>query len=177
MALKRHSDVIFEVELCLGIVGLGLEVHNEIVLDSEDGVDGKMRVVVGVDLVDDRGVIRVCNHKVNMCGAHGRTVHDIKENTGRAVGGQRVRCGVVAVPPIFSVLICCEFTAEVVFALLGVLEIIFAVGGGLPNVENGTDDRLSGLHICDDTVHEGDFARRIGVLDNAIAELAEWGIG
>lgn len=101
--LKSHADVIFKIELSLGVISLGLEVHDKIILDSKDRVDGKMWVVAGVDLVDDGGVVGVCDHKVNVSRTHGGAVHDIKQNTGGTVGGQGVRSRVVAVPVELSV--------------------------------------------------------------------------
>lgn len=103
--LERHADIVLQVERGLGVIGLGLEVYDEIILDSEDGVDGEMRVVARVDLVDDGGVVGVGNHEVDVGGTHGRTVHEVEEDTGGAVGGQGVRSGVVAVPVEFSLLI------------------------------------------------------------------------
>ena len=69
--LQSHIDVIFQIELSLGVIRLGLEVHYQVVLDGKDGVNGKMWVVAGVDLVDDGGVVGMCDHKVNMGGTHG----------------------------------------------------------------------------------------------------------
>jgi hypothetical protein len=52
-----------------------------------------------------------------------------------------------------------------------------AVGRGLPDIEDGTGDRLAGLHVPNGTVHEGDTAIRVRVLDDAVAESTERGIG
>jgi hypothetical protein len=175
--LERHLDVVLQVEGGLGVVGLGLEVHHEIVLDGEDGVDGKVGVVAGVDLVDDGGVFGVGDHKVDVGGTHGGTVHEIEEHTGGAVGGQRVGSGVVAVPVELAVLVGSELAAEVVVGLGGVLEIVLAVGRGLPDIEDSTDNGLAGLHVLNGTVHEGNTAIGLGVLDDAVAESAEGRIG
>ena len=175
--LESHLDVVLQVEGGLGVIGLGLEVHNEIVLDGEDGVNGKVGVVAGVDLVDDSGVFGMGDHQVDVGGTHGGAVHEAEEDTGGAVGGQRVGSGVVAVPVELSVLVGGELAAQVVFALGGVLEIVLAVGGSLPDVEDGTGDRLAGLHIFNGTVHESDTTIGLGVLDNAVAESAEGGVG
>lgn len=175
--LQSHFDVIFKIELSLGVIGLGLKVHDKVVLDGKDGVDGEMWVVAGIDLVDDSGVVGVCDHKVDVGRAHGRAVHDIQQNTGGAVGGQRVWGWVVAVPVELSIGIRHKFSAEIVLALLGVLEVVFAVGGSLPDVEHGALDGLAGFHVLDDSVHVGDFAVRVGVLDNAVAKLAERSVG
>ena len=175
--LEGHGDVVLHVEGSPGIVILGLELYNEVVLDSEDGVDLEVRVVAGVELVDDGGVIGVGDHQVDVGGTHGGAVHEVEENTGGAVGGQRVWGGVVAVPEELSLLVRGELSAEVVLALGGVLEIVLAVGRGLPDVENGALDGLAGFHVLDNTVHVGDTAVGIRVLDDAVAESAEGSIG
>lgn len=175
--LQSHVDVIFKIELSLGVVSLGLKVHDKVVLDGKDGVDGEMWVVAGVDLVDDSGVVGVCDHKVNVGRTHGRAVHDIEQNTGGTVGGQRVWGWVVAVPVELSVGVAHKLSAEIVLGLLGVLEVVFAVGGGLPDVEHGTLDGLAGFHVLEDSVHVGYFAVGIGVLDNAVTKLAEGRVG
>jgi hypothetical protein len=52
-----------------------------------------------------------------------------------------------------------------------------AVGRGLPDVENCALDGLAGFHVLDNTVHVGDTAVGIRVLDDAVAESAEGSIG
>jgi hypothetical protein len=52
-----------------------------------------------------------------------------------------------------------------------------AVGRGLPDVEDGTGDRLASLHVLNGTVHEGNTAIGVGILNDAVAESAEWRIG
>lgn len=175
--LEGQLDVVLEVEAGLGVIGLGLEVHNKVVLDGEDGVDVQMRVVAGVDLVDNGGVVGVGDHEMDVSGTHGGAVHEVEENTGGAVGGQGVRGGVVAVPPELALLVGAELAAQVVLGLVGVLEVVLAVGGSLPDVEDGALDGLAGLHVPEDTVHVGDLAVRVGVLDDAVAELAEGSVG
>lgn len=83
----------------------------------------------------------------------------------------------VAVPVEFSIGIRHKLSAKVVLGLLGVLEVVFAVGGGLPDVEHGALDGLAGFHVRDDSMHVGDFTVGVGVLDDAIAELAEGSVG
>lgn len=175
--LERHLNVVLQVEGGLGVVGLGLEVYNEIILDSEDGVNSEVRVIAGIDLVDDGRVFGVSDHKVDVGGTHGRAIHDVEQDTSGAVGRQGVGSGVVAVPVEFSLLVRSELAAEVVIGLGGVLEIVLAVGRCLPDVEDRTDDGLSALHVLDRTVHESDTAIGLGILDNAVAESAEGGVG
>ncbi|KAL3706207.1 hypothetical protein TMatcc_007217 [Talaromyces marneffei ATCC 18224] len=136
-----------------------------------------MWVVAGVDLVDDSGVVGVCDHKVDVGRTHGGAVHDVEQHTGGTVGGQRVWGGVVAVPIELSVGIAHKFSAKIVLGLLGVLEVVFAVGGGLPDVQHGALDGLAGLHVLDNSMHVGYLAVGVGVLDNAVSELAEGSLG
>lgn len=175
--LQGHADVIFQIELSLGIIGLGLKVHDKIILDSKDRVNGKMRVVAGIDLVDDSGVVRVGNHQVDVGRTHGGAVHEIQQNTSGAVRGQRVWGWVVAVPVELSLGIRHKLSAKIVLGLLRVLEVIFPVGGGLPDIEHGAFNRLAGFHVRDDSMHVGYFAIRVGVLDDGVTQLAEGSVG
>lgn len=177
MLFQGHLDVIFQVELSLGVVIFGLKVHNKIILDGKYRVDGKMRVVIGVDLVDNSGVIRVCDHQMNMGRTHGGAVHEIEKNTGRPVGGQRVRSRMIAVPPEFALCVRNEFSAQVIFGLLWILKVVFPVGGGLPDIQHGSLDGFACLHIRDHAVHISDFTVGIGILNSTISELAEGSAG
>lgn len=103
--LESHGNVVLEVELGLGVIGLGLEVNNEIILDSENGVYVEMRVVARVDLVDDSGVVGVGNHEMDVGGAHGGAVHEVEEDSSRAIGRERVRGWVVTVPEELSLFV------------------------------------------------------------------------
>ena len=100
-----HLDVVFEIEVRLGVVVLGLEINDQVVLHSEDGVNIEMGVIAGVDLIDDGGVVGVGDLQMDMGGTHGGSVHEVEEHAGRAVGGEGVRSGMVAVPPELSLLI------------------------------------------------------------------------
>ena len=175
--LQSHADVVLHVEGGLGVVGLELEVDDEIILDGENRVNVEMRVIAGIDLVDNGSVVGVGDHQVNVGRAHGGAVHDVEQDTGGTVGRQGVGSWVVAVPPELSLLIRFELSTEVVLGLVGVLEIVLAVGGGLPDIENGADNGSAGLHVGENTVHVGDLAIGVGVLNNAVAEGAERGIG
>jgi hypothetical protein len=177
MLLQSHADVVLHVEGGLGVIGLGLEVDNEIILDGKHGVDVEMRVVAGVNLVDNGGVIGMGDHQVNMGGAHGGAVHDVEQDTGGTVGRQGVGGRVVAVPEEVSLLIGLELSAEVVLGLVGVLEVVLAVGRGLPDIENGTDDGGASLHVGENTVHVGDLAVGVGVLNDTVAEGTEGSVG
>lgn len=105
-------------------------------------------------------------------------IHQRQQLIGRTIGRQRVGSRVVAVEPVFAVLVGPELAAQVVGALvLGVLEVVFAVGAGLPDVEDGVGDGLAGEQVCDGAVHQGDAALGVGILDDGAAVLAEGGVG
>ncbi len=70
-----------------------------------------------------------------------------------------------------------ELPPQVVIGLvLGILEVVFAVPGGLPDVDDDAGDALPGDEVRDGAVHEGDLAA-VRVLNDASAELAEGGVG
>ena len=62
------------------------------------------------------------------------------------IGGQRVGGRLVAVVPVLAVLVGGELAAEVVGLLvLLVLEVVLAVGTGLPDVDDSAGDALLGV--------------------------------
>ena len=84
----------------------------------------------------------------------------------------------VAVEPVLAVLIGPELSTEVVGGLvLGVLEVIFAVGTSLPDVEDGVGDGLAGLEITYHTMHLADLAVGVCVLNDGAAIVAEGSVG
>lgn len=106
------------------------------------------------------------------------SIHELQEGIAWSVGWQRVGGRVIAVEPVLSVLVGSEFSAQVVRGLVvRVLEVVFAVGASLPNIEHGSGNGLSGEKICDCAVHESDLATRSWVLDDGAAIVAEWRIG
>lgn len=118
------------------------------------------------------------HHDVNVGRAHGVAIHQRQQLVRRTIGGQRVGSGVVAVEPVFAVLVGLELAAQIVGGLvLRVLEVVFAVGAGLPDVEDGAGDGLAGQQVGDGAVHQGDAAFGVGVLDDGAAVLAEGGVG
>lgn len=105
-------------------------------------------------------------------------IHQRQQLIRRPVRGQRVRRRVIAVEPILAVVVGAELAAQVVGRLvLRVLEVVFAVGAGLPDVEDGAGDGLAGDEVGDGAVHEGDAAVGVGVLDDGRAVVAEGGVG
>lgn len=100
--------------------------------------------------------------------------HDFK----LTIGGQRVGGWLVAVEPILALLVAPELSAEVVGCLvLGVLEVVLAVGARLPDVDDGSGDGLLGVEIGDDAVHQGRLAMGVGVDDDGAAVVTEGGVG
>lgn len=84
-----------------------------------------------------------------------------------------------AVEVVLALLVGTELATEVVGGLvLGILEVVLAVGARLPDVEDGAGDGLAGDDVADHTVHLGDAA--VGgnaVLEDLAPELAERSIG
>lgn len=50
VSLWRQNDIVLQVQSSLVVALEGLEVNNEVVLDSEDGVSGQPGVILGVEL-------------------------------------------------------------------------------------------------------------------------------
>lgn len=101
-------------------------------------------------------------------------VHHLQQLIGGTVGGQRVGRGVVAVEPVFAVLIGAEFAPQVVGGLIiRVLKVVLAVGRSLPDVEDGVGNRLPGDQVADDTVHQAHATVGSWVLDNGASIFAE----
>lgn len=106
------------------------------------------------------------------------SVHELEKSVARAISWQRVSRGVVAVEPVAAVLVGAELAAEVVGGLVvRVLEIVLAVGAGLPDVEDGVGDGLAGDEVGDDAVHAADSALRVRVLDDGAAVITERSVG
>lgn len=105
-------------------------------------------------------------------------IHKLEQIVGGAVSGQRVGGRVVAVEPVLAVLIGTELAAEVVWRLVvWVLEVVLAVGRGLPDVEDSAGNGLAGEKVSDGAVHLADLAVRGRVLDDGGAVVAEGGVG
>lgn len=82
-----------------------------------------------------------------------------------------------AVEVVPAVLIGPELAAEVVVCLvLRVLEVVLAIRRRLPDVDDGVLDRLLGLEVGDDAVHERGLAG-VRTVDDALAVLPEGGVG
>ena len=106
------------------------------------------------------------------------TTHHLEEVARRPRGINRVLCRLEAVEPELAVLVCAELASQVMAGLvLGVEDVVLAVGAGLPHVEDGVGDALVGFGVLDDAVEEGEFAVRGHVLHDAGAEVAEGGFG
>lgn len=50
VSLRGQDDVVLQIQSSLVVALAGLEVDDEVVLDSEDGVGGQPGVVLGVEL-------------------------------------------------------------------------------------------------------------------------------
>lgn len=174
---RRKLDVVFQIQLRLGIARR-LEVEEEIVLNGEDGVGSDPGVVAGVELGGHGLEAFGGDHEMDVSWAHRVAVQDVQEDTGGTVGGQRVGGRVVAVVVVTALSIGAELATEVVGRLvLGVLEVVLAIGGGLPDVDDGVRDGLLRHAVDDLAVHEGNLAVGDGILDDAVAESAERSLG
>lgn len=106
------------------------------------------------------------------------TVHQLQKRICWAIGGQRVRSRVVAVQPVLAILVSLELAAQVVGRLVvWILEVVFSIGASLPDVEDGTGNRLSCDEVRDGAVHLANAALRVGVLDDGAAVVPEGRIG
>lgn len=117
----------------------------------------------------------VAYHDVDVRGAHGVAVHHLQQLPAGAVLGQAVGGGVQAVEPVLAVLVGPELAPQVVGRLvLRVLEVVLAVGAGLPDVEHRPRDGLARQEVRDGAVHLA-HAARLGrrVDDDAAAQVAE----
>lgn len=75
---------------------------------------------------------------------------------------------------VFAVLVCPEFSSQVVWLLVfWVLEIVFSVCGSLPNVDNGIRNAFLSLEVNDFAVHQGDKSAWGLVDDDGFTVLAE----
>lgn len=152
--------------------------QEEVLLDGSHGVGLEVLVVVGVELSSDANVLGVGDHDVDVSGAVWVAAHDLEEVGGGTGGIDGILGGLEAVEPELALLVGAELASEVVGGLvLGVEDVVLAVGAGLPQIEHGVGDALAGLSIFDHTVEEGELAILGHVLDDAAAELTEWGVG
>jgi hypothetical protein len=177
--LGSKVDIVLDIEnSALGVVLSRLEIKEEIILDSAGSVGLEIRIVAGVQLSSNAEVIIVGDHDVNVSRTVRMTAHDLEELSGgtRCVDG--VLGGLEAVKPELSVGVGAELAAKVVARLvLGIVGVVFAVGAGLPHVENGVGNSLSGINVADDAVEECELTVLGHVLDDAGAEVAEGGLG
>jgi hypothetical protein len=177
--LGSKVDVVLDIENgALRIILGRLEIQHQVILDSAGGIGLEVGVVAGVQLSGNTKVVIVSDHDVDVSRAVRMTAHDA-EKLGR---GTRCVDGVLgrleAVEPELAVLVGAELAAEVVARLvLGVVGVVFAVGAGLPHVEDGVGDTLACINITDDTVEECELTILGHILDDAGAVVAEGGFG
>jgi len=120
---------------------------------------------------------RRTHHQMDMGGTHGVAVEPTEHLSGGTVGGQRVCRRAQAVEVVLAVGVATELAAQVVVDLaLWVLEVVLAVGRGLPDVDDGVGDALARLRVCDLAVGECDEPARGGAHYYAFAELAPWSV-
>lgn len=111
-----------------------------------------------------------------MRGAEGVPVHQLQEDSRGSVSGQRVRGWMEDIEMIGAVGPSAELAAQVVgFLVVWVLEVVLAVRGGLPDVEDGVGDASFCNCVGDPAPHQGDPAI-VRAADDAIAQFAEGGV-
>lgn len=115
---------------------------------------------------------------MNVGGAVGVATH-YPQQLGRGAGCvDSILGGLQAVEPEFTILVGLELAPEVVPCLvLGVKDVVLAVGAGLPHIEDGIRDALSGINILDLSVEEGDLTLGGHVLNDSGAEIPEGCLG
>lgn len=105
------------------------------------------------------------------------SVDALEQLPARPVLRKRVCRRPQAVQSVLSVRVCLELSTQVVVGLIRwVLEVVFAVGGSLPNVEGDVGDWVLGLEVADDAVHIRDNALVL-VLDDGLAQVAPGCVG
>lgn len=110
---------------------------------------------------------------MNMGRAHWVAIKQIDEFVRRTISRQRVSCRVKAVESVVAVLIGPELAAQVVGNLvLGVLEVVLAIGASLPNVEDGVRNGLLGNGVGDVAMHQRRSAL-VGRDSDRVAGLTE----
>jgi len=177
--LREQTNIVLNIEnSAVGVVLNGLEVQEQIVLDRTDSVRLQPRVVIRVQLSRHADVVWMSDHHVDVGGAVGVSAH-YAEQISRGAGGVNGVFGrLQAVEPEFAGLVGAELAPKVVAGLvLGVEDVVLAVGAGLPHVEDGARDGLAGFGVLDDTVEKCELPVFRHVLDYAAAKVPEWCFG
>lgn len=197
--LWREAEVQLHLALGLLVALKRGEVDDEVVLDGKDGVGGEVGVVLWEDLGGAWEVaiggnlwslcVRTCatftevivsatHHQMDMGRTHGVAVKPAEHHSRRTVCGQRVCGRAQAVEVVLAIGVAAELAAQVVVDLtLWILEVVLAVGRGLPDVDDGVGDALARQRICDPAVGECDEAAGGGAHDDAVAEVAPRSVG
>lgn len=114
---------------------------------------------------------------MNVSWTHWMTVEESEELVRWTVGWERVGGWAKADKAVLAILVGPELSTEVVVLLVGlVLEVVLAVGGCLPEVDDSVADWLLGDHVLDNTVHVGDGTAWSWAHDDGVTKVPEWGI-
>src|SRR5687767_11289422 len=106
------------------------------------------------------------------------TTHDLEELSRGSGGVDGILSRLETVEPKLAVFVGTELAAQVVTCLvLGIEDIILAVGAGLPHIKDGAWNPLSGIDVRDNAMEVGEFAVLGHVLNNAGAKVAEGSLG
>lgn len=110
--------------------------------------------------------------------AVGVSTHNLEQISRRAGGVNGVLGRLQTVEPEFAVLVGAELASKVVSGLvLGIEDVVLAVGAGLPHVEDSALDALAGLDVPNNAVEKRELSIFWHVLDYAATKLPEWCFG
>lgn len=118
------------------------------------------------------------DHDVNVRRPVGVAAHESEQISRRTRGVNGIFGGLEAVEPELAILVGSELAAQVVTGLvLGVEDVVFAIGAGLPHVQDRIGDSLASLGVTDDAVEKGQLAVLGHVLNHTGAQISEWRFG
>jgi len=118
---------------------------------------------------------QISYHHVDVGRTHWVTVEKLEELIRWTIGWKRVGGWAKADKAVLAVLVGQELSTQVVVLLvLLVLEVVLAIGGGLPEVDKDVWNWLLGGHVLDNSVHVGDESTWSWAVDDALSKLPVW---
>lgn len=159
------------------VVLQGLEIQEQILLHRRNSIRLQVLVIIRVQLSRHTNILGMRDHHMNMCRPIGMPAHDFKQIGRGPRSINSVLRRLQAVEPEFAVRVAAELATEVMAGLvLGVEDIVLAVGASLPHIEDGVGDTFAGFGILDDTVEKCELPVFGHVLDYAAAKVPEWSV-
>lgn len=77
MICRRQHNIILQLQLGIRVSLKWLEIHDQIVLDSEHGIGSQIRVVFGEYLRCDWDIAVAANHQMDVSRAHRMAIKKI----------------------------------------------------------------------------------------------------